>query len=349
MLRVYHRLRPALVYLAAWSPLVLLYAVLVGTLARQPASQAVLIALRTIGWAALLGVGARWFSTRYAWPDRLSLTFLLQHLAAATVYAVLWSGFIVLDVYIGLGDWDAVRAQVAPWIGWQTFYGGLLYLLVAGITMAGVASRRARDIESRRIEAEALRVRAELEALRGRLDPHFLFNTLHSLITLARLDPARTEQALGQLAELLRYVLDSKRGAREQVQLADELHFVRTYLALEALRYGDRLRVSMDVEEDALDFVVPSLTVQPLVENAIRHAIAPRASGGAIAVSARFAADALVLTVRDDGDATAASTAGTGLGLDALRQRLRLLYGTRARVEAARESSGYAVTVHVPA
>lgn len=352
MLRFFHRLRPALVYVAAWSPLMLFYAVLVGSASRVSAQTAVFVALRTIGWAALLGLAVRWYSRRHPWPERVHLAFLLRHALMAVAYGVTWAALILLDIYVNVRSWDAVLAQSRDWIGWQAFYGTLLYTLIAGIAMVGIASQRARDTEVRRLEAEALRVRAELEALRGRLDPHFLFNTLHSLIALARLDPPRTERALGQLSELLRYVLDSKRGAREQVQLADELHFVRTYLALEELRYGERLRVSMDVEEDALDFVVPSLTVQPLVENAIRHAIAPRASGGAIAVSARFDADALVLTVRDDGEASSAqgaTTEGTGVGLDALRRRLGLLYGSRARVDAARGAQGFTVTVHVPA
>lgn len=345
-------LRPTLTYLAAWSPLVVLYALLVGDVSRLPTMQVVMVAVRTIGWAALLGLGARWYIRRHPWPEQLGLRFVLRHLSAACLYALAWSGCILLDLWLQFGNWPAVVDTSRSWIWWQAFYGVLLYLLIAGLAMSGIAGQRTRDTEARRIEAETLRVRAELEALRGRLDPHFLFNTLHSLIALARLDPVRTEQALGQLSDLLRYVLDSKRGAREQVQLADELHFVRTYLALEGLRYGDRLRVSMDVEDEALDFVVPSLTVQPLVENAIRHAIAPRSAGGAIAVSARFVADSLVLTVRDDGEANAApasGTSGTGVGLDALKRRLGLLYGARARVDAARDASGFTVTVHVPA
>lgn len=352
MLRLFHRLRPTLVYFAAWSPLMLFYAVLVGSTDRVPASIAVFVALRTIGWAALLGLAVRWYSRRHPWPEQVRVGFLLRHAGMAVAYGVTWAALILLDIYVSVGTWQGAIAQSRTWIGWQAFYGTLLYTLIAGIAMIGVAGQRARETEVRRLEAEALRVRAELEALRGRLDPHFLFNTLHSLVALARLDPPRTERALGQLSDLLRYVLDSKRGAREQVQLADELHFVRTYLALEELRYGERLRVSMDVEEDALDFVVPSLTVQPLVENAIRHAIAPRASGGAIAVTAKFDDDALVLTVRDDGDATAAQdavTQGTGVGLDALRRRLGLLYGNRARVDAARGAHGFTVTVYVPA
>lgn len=349
MLRLFHRLRPMLVYFAAWSPLMLFYAVLVGSANHVTAPIAVFVALRTIGWAALLGLGVRWYSRRHPWPEQVHIGFLLRHAGMAILYGITWATLILLDIFVKVRSWEGVFAQSRDWIGWQAFYGTLLYTLIAGIAMIGVAGQRARETEARRLEAEALRVRAELEALRGRLDPHFLFNTLHSLIALARLDPARTELALGQLSDLLRYVLDSKRGAREQVQLGDELHFVKTYLALESLRYGERLRVSMDVEDDALDFVVPSLTVQPLVENAIRHAIAPRAAGGAIALSAKFDTDALVLTVRDDGEPLSEDTSGTGVGLDALRRRLGLLYGARARVDALRETTGFTVKVYVPA
>ncbi|HEY0930904.1 MAG TPA: histidine kinase [Gemmatimonas sp.] len=343
------QVRSLLLYLAAWCPFVLLYALLVAYTAGLPTSVAILASVRTVGLGALLGLAVREYAQRDPWPTPLSFAFAIRHVAGAALYAGVWAGLILVMMWLDLRSWNRVFVVSSSWIGWQGFNGVVLYAVVAGLTWMGVASRRSQEMEAQRHEADALRVRAELEALRGRLDPHFLFNTLHSLMALARLDPARTEMALGQLSDLLRYVLDSKRGAREQVQLADEVHLVRTYLALESLRYGDRLRVTIDIEEDALDFVVPSLTVQPIVENAIRHAIAPRADGGHIAVSARFEAESLVLTVADDGPPAAAPSSSTGVGLDALRRRLRLLYGVRARVDASHGASGFTVTVHVPA
>ncbi|BAH39380.1 MAG TPA: hypothetical protein DGD08_02225 [Gemmatimonas aurantiaca] len=344
-----HHIRSTLLYFAAWCPFVLLYAVLVAHTAQLPTTVAIVASVRTVGLGALLGLLVRAHAQRSPWPAPLSAGFIVRQAVGAVLYAGAWAGLILVTMWLDLGSWERVAFVSSDWIGWQGFNGIVGYVVIAGLTWMGVASKQSQEMESQRHEADALRVRAELEALRGRLDPHFLFNTLHSLMALSRLDPARTEQALGQLSDLLRYVLDSKRGAREQVQLADELHFVRTYLALEALRYGERLRVSIDIEDDTLDFVVPSLTVQPIVENAIRHAVAPRADGGHIALSARFDAESLILTVADDGPASAAPSGGTGIGLDALHRRLRLLYGTRARVDAIHGTSGFTVTVHVPA
>jgi hypothetical protein len=343
------RMRGTLLYFAAWCPFALFYALLVAHTARVSAAVAVEASVRTVALGALLGLIVRAYAQRFPWPTTLSVRFMVYQAMGASLYTGAWAGLLLTTMWLDLRSWDRVVLISADWIGWQGFYGIVLYFVIAGLTWMGVASRRTQEMEAQRYEADALRVRAELEALRGRLDPHFLFNTLHSLMALSRLDPVRTEQALGQLSDLLRYVLDSKRGAREQVQLADEVHFVRTYLALEALRYGERLRVTIDIEEDTLDFVVPSLTVQPIVENAIRHAVAPRADGGHIALSARFDAESLILTVADDGSSMPSPSAGTGIGLDALHRRLRLLYGTRARVDAIRGTSGFTVTVHVPA
>src|SRR5947209_11891125 len=117
---------------------------------------------------------------------------------------------------------------------------------------------RVRVEEARVARAESLRVGAELAALRGQLNPHFLFNTLHTLTALVRRDPATAEHALERFGDMLRYVLDVKRSRREDGTLADELQFVRSYVALEQLRYGDRLRVIEEIEPDALECVLPS-------------------------------------------------------------------------------------------
>src|SRR5262249_31162477 len=127
--------------------------------------------------------------------------------------------------------------------GWQLLYGMALYGLVVGISYAVQAARRLRDEERRAARAEALRVDAQLRALRAQLNPHFLFNTLHSITALVRIDPASGERALEQFAALLRYVLDVNRERSEEVPLEEEMAFVRTYLALERLRLAERLHV----------------------------------------------------------------------------------------------------------
>src|SRR5207237_9488782 len=123
--------------------------------------------------------------------------------------------------------------------------------------------------------APASRVTAELAAPSGPLNPLFLFNTSHTLPALVRRDPATAERALERFGDLLRYLLDVNRAAREDVPLADEMTFVRNYLALEQLRLGERLRVRERIDPEALDCMLPSLTLQPLIEHAVKHGIPP--------------------------------------------------------------------------
>jgi sensor histidine kinase YesM len=312
---------------------------------------AVVSALFTVGAAALLGVGVVAIGRRWDWPGRPSLSFLASHLALALLFSGLWDATIIASMVSSLGSVTAALREARLWIFWQTFEGMLLYAAVIGMTWAARAAERGREQAAQMARADALRARAELEALRGQLDPHFLFNTLHSVSVLVQRDQAAAAAALERLAALLRYVLDARRGAREDVLLEDELAFVDDYLALESIRFGDRLRVTREISDAARRWRVPSFALQPLVENAIKHAIAPRAAGGTLSLAGRVDGNALVLRVADDGpgaDPTAAPV-GTGVGLDALRKRLAVRYGGRASVAVdSAPGSGFAVTLRLP-
>jgi LytS/YehU family sensor histidine kinase len=197
-----------------------------------------------------------------------------------------------------------------------------------------------------------LRIDAELRALRAQLNPHFLFNTLHSITALVRLDPSDGERALEQFATLLRYVLDVNRNRGEEVPLEEELGFVRTYLALEQLRLGHRLKLVEDIDSDTLECLVLGFSLQPLVENAIRYGIAPRAGEGTLRISADIVGEQLVLEVADDGaGADAAMVAkASGVGLSAVRQRLETRWGSDARMEiVTAPRNGFLVRLTVPA
>jgi LytS/YehU family sensor histidine kinase len=183
-------------------------------------------------------------------------------------------------------------------------------------------------------------VRAELAAITGKLNPHFLFNTLNSLIALTRKDSKAAEQALLRFAGMLRYVLDNKRSANERVALREEVDFVRDYLALETLRLGQRLKVDWDLDPATLDDEIPPLSLQPLVENSIQHGIAPRTQGGTVRISSRREGPGatLALSVSDDGAGCEpaqldAVKSRSGIGLSALRKRFALDFDGRARMQ----------------
>jgi sensor histidine kinase YesM len=174
--------------------------------------------------------------------------------------------------------------------------------------------------------------------------PHFLFNTLHSLLALVRQDPGRAEEAIEQFGDILRYTFAAGDGSEERT-LQQEWQLVDNYLALERLRLGARLRVTASLDVDVAAVPLPVLTLQPLVENAVRHAIAPRAAGGRVDVHARRHDGRVRITVSDDGPGLTSSPRN-GRGLDLVRQRLDRMYGDRATLALGpSDEGGLCVTI----
>jgi len=345
------RARFALLYVLAWTPLAVLYAVVLGSQRGIDTTSALWGAGWTIGVAALLGAAAWWLSTRIRYERSNRVRFLLTHAVLSLAYGGLLTSAIAVSIRYN-APIEAYERFMRDAFGWQLIYGVALYGLVVGVSYAMQAARRLRDEERRTARAEALRIDAELRALRAQLNPHFLFNALHSITALVRVDPSGGERALEQFAALLRYVLDVNRERSEEVTLEAELGFVRTYLALERLRLGDRLHVVEQIEPDALECLVLAFSLQPLVENAIRHGIAPRPGQGTLRVAANLVEDHLVLEVADDGpgaDAVRVDDA-RGLGLSAVRQRLETRWGSAARMEiVTAPHNGFLVRLHIPA
>ena len=345
------RARFAFLYTLAWVPLALLYAVVLGTRRDIDPLSAIFGATWAVGTAAILGVPAWWASKRIRYERAHRIRFFFVHAVLCVVYAGLMTAEVALSIKYRApaGDYEQFMQQA---LGWQLLYGMALYGLVVGISYAVQAAQRLRDEERRTVRAEALRVDAELRALRAQLNPHFLFNTLHSITALVRIDAASGERALEQFAALLRYVLDVNRERSEEVPLEEEMGFVRTYLALERLRLAERLQVIEEIDADALECLVLAFSLQPLVENAIKHGIAPRAGAGTLRVSANLVDDHLVLEVADDGGGADSVRVGeaAGVGLSAVRQRLETRWGTDARMEiVTAPRNGFLVRLRVPA
>lgn len=197
--------------------------------------------------------------------------------------------------------------------------GALVY---AGILGTGAAERLLRSLREREIQSarlEGLAARARLETLATRLQPHFLFNTLHAIGALVDEDPARARAMLAQLGDLLRDVIAEP--DRTQVPLAEELELLQRYLDIELIRFGDRLRVDIDASPEARTAMVPRLLLQPLAENALRHGLAPRAAGGTLRVTAEVAEGQLRIVVWNDGVPLPVHLRD-GLGLGTTRERL---------------------------
>jgi signal transduction histidine kinase len=276
---------------------------------------------------------------------------LLNHavMAAAFAVAVQWCSYMLIWA---LRDLAAAERARQSWFIWQAMFMMLMYWAAAGGFTAYRAVLRARQEAAATAQAQTLLARAELAALRNKLNPHFLFNTLHSIIALTRKDSPRAEKALLMFSDMLRYVLETEKSGADQVPLQQELDFTRDYLALEALRLGPRLTVQWQVDDAALACTVPALSVQPLVENSIKHAFNPRNAPGVLRIDVRLdASQALHIQVADNGPGTTAQAAqqSEGLGIKTVARRLALLFGDRGQLQITTQpGAGFAVLLSMP-
>jgi two-component system, LytTR family, sensor histidine kinase AlgZ len=224
--------------------------------------------------------------------------------------------------------------------------GVLLYLLSISVAYVVASFEHAGEAERRALRAQVHSRDAELRTLRAQIDPHFLFNSLHSISALTAADPAAARRMTILLGDFLRESLAL--GALERIPLAKELTLVEKYLEVERVRLGDRLQVRVSPGEGA-DCVVPPLLLQPLVENAVKHGVSHVLEGGTVAVSATCTASRLTITVENPTDADRPRKPGTRLGLSNVRDRLRTLYGSDAALRWDEQDGRWRVELSLPA
>lgn len=304
------------------------------------------------GWWAVIASVLWKLSLRRASASTFSVKEISIHLPAALVLAMLhllalWSiGFTPLR-----WQGDQTPQSVSRYLFNLNRFGIeiLIYGFVFGIVGAIHYQIRAQQEAMRSLELERQLSTAHLRALQMQLEPHFLFNTLNAITTLVEL--GRQEQAvemLGHLNAILKSTL--KRTVPEKVPLSQELEIVENYLAIEQIRFADRLRIEIKVEPSALDSLVPCFLLQPIVENAIRHGIAYCESDGLVEATARRDGDILRLSVRDSGvGLNGQSKAGNGIGLKNTRERLVHFYQGAFDMKALQlPKGGFEVAIAIP-
>jgi len=339
-----------LIYCVAWLPYAASYMSLFITHLGRTFFEATKGSIVNVLPAALLGVGVVAVSQRLRWSTSRRHKFLTAHLVLASVYVFLWMNAVpflnALGQLIQAGTWSFRRGSFQGGF----FTGLLIYVTIAGIVYAVQTTERLRAEEARATRAENLRTRAELEVLRAQLNPHFLFNTLHSLMALVRHDPVLAENALERLAALLRHTLMTMKDA-EDVELSDELDFVDNYLALERLRLGDRLHIEKRIQAESLGCRLPPFALQPLIENSIKHAISTQPRGGLLQIGTERRNGVLYVEVLDDGPGAKPEDVemSNGIGLRIVRQRLLTRYGDQAnfRLDTGL-GKGFSVRMEIP-
>jgi hypothetical protein len=240
-------------------------------------------------------------------------------------------------------------------LGYTWYFVSRLYVLLSwsGLYYGIKFSRQLREQKEAALKAQAMAHEAQLKMLRYQLNPHFLFNTLNAISTLVLDRKSETaNHMVGSLSAFLRYSLDS--DPVQRVTLAQEIDATNQYLGIEQLRFGERLRVRIDVADDVRDALVPSLILQPLIENAIKYAVSKREEGGSIEIEARRNGSDLQIVLRDDGPGCSnkgerAEGDGRGVGLANTRERLRVLYGERQEFSIGnRAPHGAEVQIRLP-
>jgi len=270
------------------------------------------------------------------------LRTVLVHLPAGAL-------FTVMKMLIEYGANQAISYSPQRRLSATYFHTNFLtYLAILGAILALDYYDKYRVHQLRASRLEARLSQAQLQVLRMQLQPHFLFNTLHAVSTLMRRDVPAADRMIARLSDLLRLTLE--RGERQEVPLRDEMEMIHLYLEILAIRFQDRLRIETDIEPGSLDLLVPSMILQPLVENAVRHGIGSRSEGGLLAIHARTVDGRLRLVVRDDGPGLPATGAADGVGLANTRSRLEALYGSSHTLRmSGGESAGLTVTLEIPA
>jgi len=309
------------------------------------------------GWRMpLLGSLALWWSWGLLAPLIVAVdlrlpfsgTQLFTRIAAHLLLSLFFTSVLVYllladRALLGLGPWSALRdPQAFPnALRGMFLWSWLIYWVIVGAWQAYQYYRRYLSSELRRERLERQFSEARLNALRMQLDPHFLFNALNTISSQLERDPRLAREMIEHLGDLLRLSLDSK--DRQEVPLAEEMAFLAHYLAIQKIRFGDNLRVEIRVAPEVKYASVPSLFVQPLVENAIRHGISRRASGGEITVSAAKSGEQLEIRVLDDGVGLPPGwnlDSSCGLGLSITRERITGLHNGLSHFSVFKRAEG---------
>jgi hypothetical protein len=328
-------------YLAAWVPVLALLVYVMWAAGGIQLRQAALVLAPACLVYAFVCLSP-WYVCR-SMPLGRSNTFrLITSCCAASLVA----GAVFVGCARAAASALAVQPQPEGRLSLLFAMGVLLYLLSTGLHYAALANVEQFDAERRAAEARALARESELQALRFQLNPHFLFNSLHSIAALATIDGSRAREMCVRLSDFLRSSLTL--GERDSIPLREELAMARSYLEVEHVRFGARLRIDEQIEGACQECLVPALLLQPLLENAVKHGIAGMLEGGAIRLAVTRSGERVSIQIENAFDPDMPEPRSIGLGLGHVRRRLQVRYGGEATFDAGPTDGLYRVMLLLP-
>lgn len=343
------QLRRLVFYLLGWIPLAGMLAYLLAVPGGLTWWQAAAVAFPLCLLYAFVCLAA-WYPCLATPLDRSSVPrFLITHVAGAVVASALWlvAARTLGRMLAGFEGFSGLDSRLSGDLPLLFGTGVLLYLLAVGFHYVLLAVEASRQAEARMMQASLLARDAELRALKAQVNPHFLFNSLNSISALTASDPPKAREMCVLLGDFLRSTLGL--GEKPAIPLEEEMSLVHAFLAVEKIRYGDRLRMEETIARDALNAEVPPLLLQPLVENAVAHGVANLVGGGWIRLAAQRRDGLLEITIENLFDPEAPPRRRNGVGLVNVRQRLEARYGDHARFSVSAQGDRFRVAISFPA
>ncbi|MGC8803417.1 MAG: sensor histidine kinase [Bacteroidales bacterium] len=295
-------------------------------------------------FGSLLGI-AIWYAVLYSYPEKVG-TFgtFVNHLLAAIIFISIQT-FLIISInkyYFNSSDYEFISRHIIRWIGPSVFfYVAFVLAYYIYIYRINLQEKKQEEVRLTRMVKEA-----ELNLLKSQLNPHFLFNSLNSISALTLTDPKKAQEMIILLSDFLRYSL--ARDGRQLSSLTAELQNIERYMKIEKIRFGDRVRYTVNVEPTALSSTLPVMILQPVFENAIKHGVSESVETVNIELKAMLEYNYLIITVVNNFDPTSPSKKGAGVGLKNIEERLKLIYHNEGLIKYRKENNIFEVKLIIP-
>ncbi|MBV2247483.1 MAG: histidine kinase [Lentimicrobium sp.] len=335
-----------LLYFAAWLMVALVHYLLIGVWYKIPAPIAITEVLVYNMVYALLGIGI-WFLVKISDFEKIhTVALIVRFIIVCSVTLLIWlgAGYLIMSKITHIPE--NYPDSIADTFALRGIYGLLLFVMMVSVFYLINSNYNLKQHQQREEQLRSLLHESELNALKSQIKPHFLFNALNSISSLTLTNPAKAQEMVINLSEFMRYSL--RFSNQEMSTLSQELNQLKLYLEIEKVRFGQRLQVIEEIETELGNWPLPSMVLQPLVENAIKHGIYDTIDSTIIRIKAVEQRGKLLISIKNHFDAAMIHHKGTGTGLSNVTERLRMIYGVNNAVEVLRDANIFEVKLNIP-